>query len=139
MIATLNRVVELVEQTLDGPTELAALARQAGTTEYHLRAAYDMLKESDSFVRPFAEVHAVRVSNDAFTEAGTSPFRLAVEGQADTALIGVAGLELGTKMPLSTKVTLRPFASAAVEYGSPRSWTTTARFAGQWRSRRRSP
>ncbi|GAA2450333.1 AraC family transcriptional regulator [Agromyces soli] len=43
MIATLNRVVELVEQTLDGPTELTALARQAGTTEYHLRRMFSSL------------------------------------------------------------------------------------------------
>jgi len=43
VIATLNRVVELVEQTLDGPTELAALARQAGTTEYHLRRMFSSL------------------------------------------------------------------------------------------------
>ena len=54
-----------------------------------------------------------------------------MEAQADTALIGVAGVELGTKLPLSSKVTLRPFASAAIEYGSPRDWTTTARFADQ--------
>ncbi|WP_255696706.1 autotransporter outer membrane beta-barrel domain-containing protein [Sandaracinobacteroides sayramensis] len=97
----------------------------------HARAAYNLLEEGKSFVRPFVEGHAIHVSNKAFTETGNSPFRLAVEGRADTALIGVAGVEMGTALALSGKVTLRPFASAVLEYGSPREWTTTARFAEQ--------
>lgn len=43
MIATLNLVVELVEQQLDQPTELTVLARRAGTTEYHLRRMFSSL------------------------------------------------------------------------------------------------
>lgn len=97
----------------------------------HVRLAYNLLDEGRSFVRPFAEGHAIHVSNKGFTETGASPFRLAVEGRSDTAVIGVAGVELGTKVALSEKVSLRPFASAAIEYGSPRDWTTTARFAEQ--------
>ena len=77
------------------------------------------------------EGHAIHVSNKAFTEGGASPFRLAVDGRSDTALIGAVGLEMGTLVRLNAKVSLRPFASAAVEYGSPRHWTTTARFADQ--------
>lgn len=84
-----------------------------------------------NFVRPFLEGHATHVSNKAFTETGASPFRLAVQGEADTALIGVAGIEMGTKLPLFATLTLRPFASAALEFGSRRDWTTTAAFAGQ--------
>lgn len=97
----------------------------------HLRAAYDLLPGDDSFVRPFVEGHAVRVSNKAFTEAGSSPFRLSVESQSDTALIGVAGVEFGTVFGLSGSMKLRPFASAAVEFGNDRAWTTSARFADQ--------
>ncbi|WP_282244482.1 autotransporter outer membrane beta-barrel domain-containing protein [Stenotrophomonas sp. PS02300] len=97
----------------------------------HLRAAYSVPVGRDGFVRPFVEGHAIRVEDKAFTEDGTSPFRLAVEGNADTALIGVAGVELGDTFQLRNGVTLRPFASAAAEFGNNRDWTTTARFADQ--------
>ena len=95
-----------------------------------MRAAWNLPLGGKTFVRPFVEGHAIHVSNKAFSENGTSPFRLEVEAQADTALVGVAGVEMGTMLPLSATLTLRPYASAAVEYGSPGSWTTTARFAG---------
>ena len=114
-----------------GLTEQANAKPEQSQVGGHVRAAWNLMDSGTSFVRPFVEGHAIHVSNKAFTETGASPFRLAVEAQSDTALIGVAGVELGTKLPLSTKVTLRPFASAAIEYGSPRDWTTTARFADQ--------
>ncbi|WP_411850228.1 hypothetical protein ACLB90_15110 [Stenotrophomonas sp. LGBM10] len=97
----------------------------------HLRAAYSIPVGTEGFVRPFLEGHAIRVEDKAFTEGGESPFRLAVEGNADTALIGVAGVELGDSIHLRNGVTLRPFASAAAEFGNNRDWTTTARFADQ--------
>ncbi|WP_199554189.1 autotransporter outer membrane beta-barrel domain-containing protein [Sandaracinobacteroides hominis] len=118
-------------QIMLGLSEQAAAKPEQSQVGGHVRAAINLLDNGASFVRPFVEGHAIHVSNKAFTETGNSPFRLAVEAQSDTALIGVAGVELGTKLPLSTKVTLRPFASAAIEYGSPRDWTTTARFADQ--------
>ncbi|BAL89197.1 putative AraC-family transcriptional regulator [Actinoplanes missouriensis 431] len=40
MIAALNRIVDLVE---DGDVDLAAVARSAGTTEYHLRRMFSSL------------------------------------------------------------------------------------------------
>jgi hypothetical protein len=97
----------------------------------HLRAAWNLTPGGKTLVKPFLEGHAIHVSNKAFTETGTSPFRLAVEAEGDTALIGVAGIELGTLLPLSSTLTLRPYASAAIEFGSNRDWTTTARFADQ--------
>ena len=97
----------------------------------HARAAWNLLNGGDTLLRPFVEGHAIRVSNRAFTEDGSSPFRLAVEEQADTALLGVAGMEFATRMALSGRMALRPFASAAVEFGNSRDWTTTARFAEQ--------
>ncbi|HEY0333281.1 MAG TPA: hypothetical protein VGC74_06150 [Stenotrophomonas sp.] len=101
---------------------------QAGA---HLRAAYSFPMGQNSFVRPFVEGHAIHVDDKAFTENGDSPFRLAVEGNADTALIGAAGVELGTSFAVGDGMTLRPFASAAVEFGNNRDWITTARFADQ--------
>jgi len=101
---------------------------QAGA---HLRAAYNVPMGKDGFVRPYVEGHAIRVENRGFTEDGSSPFRLAVEGNADTALIGVVGVELGDSVHFSNGTTLRPFASAAAEFGNNRDWTTTAHFADQ--------
>ena len=114
-----------------GLTEQVNARPEQSQVGVHVRAAINVLDGDSIFLRPFVEGHAIHVSNKAFTEMGASPFRLAVEGQSDTAFISTAGLEMGTKLPISTTVTLRPFASAALEYGSPRSWTTTARFADQ--------
>ncbi len=112
-----------------GFTEQVSAKPEQAQMGVHVRAAVNLLENGESFVRPFAEGHAIRVSNKAFTETGASPFRLAVDAEADTALIGVAGLEVGTKLMISSKIALRPFASVALEYGRPRDWTTTARFA----------
>ncbi|WNH49780.1 hypothetical protein PDM28_05560 [Stenotrophomonas aracearum] len=101
---------------------------QAGA---HLRAAYSVPVGHEGFMRPFVEGHAIRVDNKAFTEDGNSPFRLAVEGNAETALIGVVGVELGNSVHFNNGMTLRPFASAAAEFSNNRDWTTTARFADQ--------
>ncbi|MCH6229532.1 AraC family transcriptional regulator [Microbacterium sp. CFH 31415] len=43
MIASLNRTVEFVEDHLTDDIDLAALARDAGTTEYHLRRMFSSL------------------------------------------------------------------------------------------------
>jgi len=43
VIATLNRVVDEVEASLSGELDLAALARDGGTTEYHLRRMFSSL------------------------------------------------------------------------------------------------
>lgn len=43
MIANLNRVVEHVEAHLDDDIDIAALARDLGTTEYHLRRMFSSL------------------------------------------------------------------------------------------------
>jgi AraC family transcriptional regulator len=43
VIAILNRVVEFVEQHLDGDLDIAALARSLGTTEYHIRRMFSSL------------------------------------------------------------------------------------------------
>ena len=116
---------------LDGIAEQATAKPRQSQIGGHVRGAWNLLDGADNFVRPFLEGHAIRVSNEAFTEDGASPFRLAIEKQSDTALIGVAGVELGTRMALSKKVSLRPFASGAVEFANSRAWTTTARFAEQ--------
>jgi AraC family transcriptional regulator len=43
MIAALNRLVELIESQLDDDIEMAGLAREVGTTEYHLRRMFSSL------------------------------------------------------------------------------------------------
>ncbi|MEU8415699.1 hypothetical protein AB0C24_23160 [Amycolatopsis japonica] len=37
MISALNRLVDLVEENLDGELDVAGHAKAFGTTEYHLR------------------------------------------------------------------------------------------------------
>lgn len=43
MIGTLNALVDLVEQHHDQPVDVAAFAREHGTTEYHLRRMFSAL------------------------------------------------------------------------------------------------
>lgn len=43
MIATLNRLVDVIEAQIGEQPDLAALAAQAGTTEYHLRRMFSSL------------------------------------------------------------------------------------------------
>ena len=45
MIGTLNALVDLVEQNTDQSVDVAAFARQHGTTEYHLRRMFSALAQ----------------------------------------------------------------------------------------------
>jgi outer membrane autotransporter protein len=82
-------------------------------------------------VKPFVDGHAIFVSNDAFTESGTSPFNLAVEGRSETALLGGVGTEFGAHYRTSSGTVFHPFVSVAAEFDSAMDWTTTAHFADQ--------
>jgi hypothetical protein len=97
----------------------------------HLRAGYSVSMGNVTYIKPFIDGHAIYVSNDAFTESGPSPFRLAVEGQSDTALLGGVGMELGAHFVSSSGVMFHPFVSAAAEFDNALDWTTTAHFADQ--------
>jgi hypothetical protein len=101
---------------------------QIGT---HLRAAYSVPMGSVTYVKPFIDGHAIFVSNDAFTESGTSPFRLAVSGHSDTAFLGGVGTEFGANFGFPSGFMFHPFVSAAIEFDNDLRWTTTAHFADQ--------
>ena len=97
----------------------------------HLRAGYSIPMSSATYFKPFIDGHAIYVSNDAFTEGGASPFRLAVDGRSDTAFLGGVGTEFGAHFVSNSGVVFHPFVSAAVEFDSDLDWTTTAHFADQ--------
>jgi outer membrane autotransporter protein len=97
----------------------------------HVRAAYEIPFAGHSYVKPFVDGHAIRVSNEGFTEEGASPFRLTVNSRTDTALSGGTGIELGTYIPTSFGAQFHPFISAAALFGQSTQWTTTAQFADQ--------
>jgi hypothetical protein len=97
----------------------------------HLRAGYSIPMSSATYFKPFIDGHAIYVSNNAFTESGTSPFRLAVDGRSDTAILGGVGAEFGAHYRTPSGVVFHPFVSAAVEFDSALDWTTTAHFADQ--------
>jgi hypothetical protein len=97
----------------------------------HARAGYEVPFAGRTYVKPFVEGHAIRVTNDSFTEDGNSPFRLTVNRRSDTAVLGGGGLEIGTYMPTHLGAELHPFISAAAQFGQHVQWTTTAQFAGQ--------
>jgi outer membrane autotransporter protein len=94
----------------------------------HARAAFEHRLGKAAYLKPFAEVHVVRVRSRGYTERGPSPFNLAVEGQGEVAAAVSAGLELGGRIGLGGRMMLRPFTSAAIE-ALDNDWDTTARFA----------
>ena len=97
-------------------------------------AAGDGSPEFDAahtYFKPFVEGHAIRVTDSSFAEDGTSPFRLAVDGQSNTALVGGTGIELRSYIPTKFGGELHPFISAAAEFGQNVQWTTSAHFADQ--------
>jgi uncharacterized protein YhjY with autotransporter beta-barrel domain len=97
----------------------------------HLRSGYEIPMGGAAYFKPFVEGHAILISNDSFTEDGTSPFRLTVDGRTDTTVAGGTGVEFGLHIPTSSGMVVHPFVSAAVELGQNVQWTTTAHFASQ--------
>jgi outer membrane autotransporter protein len=97
----------------------------------HVRGGYEIPIGGPAYVKPFLDGHVIRVSNESFTEGGSSPFRLTVDGRTDNAVQGGAGLELGLHIPTHSGVVVHPFVSAAVEFGQDGQWTTNAHFASQ--------
>jgi outer membrane autotransporter protein len=95
----------------------------------HAQASYT-LSLGKAYVKPFADLHAIYVHADGYTETGSSPFNLAVADQGNLGISGAAGVELGGKFKVGS-ATIRPFVSAAWERLGNNDWTTTARFAGQ--------
>ena len=95
----------------------------------HARAAYSVPLSSMVYAKPFVEGHAIHVTDDAFTEDGSSPFRLAVDGRSDTTWLGAAGVEFGANVPMNSGAIIHPFVSLAAEFDHDRMWTTTAHFA----------
>ena len=68
----------------------------------HLHSGYSFALTNTLYAKPFLDGHAIRITDDAFTEEGTSPFRLAVDGRTDTAWLGATGVEFGAhQFPLS--------------------------------------
>jgi hypothetical protein len=97
----------------------------------HVRGAYEIPFAAHNYFKPFVEGHAVRVSNNTFTEDGSSPFRLTVDGRSDTTFLAATGVELGAYIPTHFGAEFHPFVSAAAEFGQDVQWTTTAHFADQ--------
>jgi outer membrane autotransporter protein len=95
----------------------------------HLRGGYEIPFSTTSYVKPFVDGHAIRVTNDSFTEDGSSPFRLAVDGKTDNALVGGPGVEFGWHLSTKMGAEFHPFVSATAEFGQDVQWTTSARFA----------
>jgi hypothetical protein len=119
-------------------TRIVTVGDQSGTADakprqwqmgLHLHGGYSFALSNTLYVKPFLDGHAIRVTDDAFTEDGTSPFRLAVDGRTDTAWLGATGVEFGAHLPMHSGAELHPYFSAAAEFNQDRAWATTAHFA----------
>jgi outer membrane autotransporter protein len=97
----------------------------------HLHGGYSFALGNNLYAKPFVDGHAIRVTDNAFTEDGTSPLRLAVDGRTDTAWLGETGVEFGAHLLMHSGAELHPYVRAAAEFNRDRSWTTSAHFADQ--------
>ena len=111
-------------------TAIAAASPEISNVGAHLSASYKVEFGSVA-VTPFGQLRGVSVHGKAYTESGASPFDLAVESETDFAVSGALGASFTTNIATSGSVVMRPFASAAVEFGSANDWQTSARFASQ--------
>lgn len=96
----------------------------------HLSAAYTE-QFGRAYVKPFAELHAINVHNDGYTESGGSGFNMAIQSSNNVLFGGAVGTEVGSTFSVGDAAKLRVFGSAAVQLGSDEDWRTTARFADQ--------
>ena len=119
-------------------TRIVTVGDESGTADanprqwqmgLHLHSGYSFALSNTLYAKPFVDGHAIRVTDDAFTEEGTSPFRLAVDGRTDTTWLGETGVEFGAHLPLNSGAELHPYVSAAAEFNRDQAWMTTAHFA----------
>lgn len=108
----------------------------------HARAAYQFaffgapgaVVES-WYVQPRVDLHLNYVRSGSYTETGSSPFNLAVQGEGAKTFAAVPAVEIGGRVRVGEGMVLRPFASAGVSLNANSDWAATARFAGQPNSR----
>jgi outer membrane autotransporter protein len=119
-------------------TRIVTIGDESGTADakprqwqvgLHLHSGYSFALSNTLYAKPFVDGHAIRVTDEAFTEGGTSPFRLAVDGRTDTTWLGETGVEFGAHLPMQAGAELHPYVSAAAEFNRDRAWTTSAHFA----------
>jgi hypothetical protein len=113
-------------------SDLATASPKVWHAGLHSRIGYELPLGVSAYIRPFVDGHAVYVHSDAYAEAGSSPFNLAVEGEGNVAVAGAAGLEAGGRIKLNDAgAYVRPFASASYEALNGNSWAAMAHFVGQ--------
>jgi hypothetical protein len=119
-------------------TRIVTVGDESGTADanprqwqmgLHLHSGYSFALSNTLYAKPFVDAHAIRVTDEAFTEEGTSPFRLAVDGRTDTTWLAQTGVEFGAHLPLTAGAILHPYVSAAAEFNRDQAWTTAAHFA----------
>ncbi len=158
MIGTLNALVELVEHGLDATIDVAGLAREHGTTEYHLRRMFSAL--SGMPLSEYARRRRMTLAGADLAAGAPSLLDVAVRygygsteafGRAFRAVHGAGPAEVRRDGgPLSTQPTLRfrPHRSRRRStHGSrpsttpirPASWPSRTDWSRMPRRARRSP
>jgi hypothetical protein len=119
-------------------TRTVAVGKQVGVADanpqqwqigIHGTVGYEFDLARGLYLKPFVGAQGIRVTNESFTEQGTSPFLLSVDGRSQTTWLADAGLELGAHLRISSTADLHPYIRAGVESDQNSQWTTAARFA----------
>ncbi|WP_218511055.1 autotransporter outer membrane beta-barrel domain-containing protein [Variovorax sp. dw_308] len=95
----------------------------------HSRIAYQMPYEG-WYLKPYVDLHAVRITTGAYTETGAGPLALQVQKQSDTMFAASPMLEVGGRMRLDNQMELRAFAGIGAVVQNKSEWGAQANLAG---------
>ncbi|MEJ8848433.1 hypothetical protein [Variovorax rhizosphaerae] len=95
----------------------------------HSRIAYQMPYDG-WYLKPYVDLHAVRITTGAYTETGAGPLALQVQKQSDTMFAASPMLEIGGRMRLDNQMELRAFAGIGAVVQNKSEWGAQANLVG---------
>jgi outer membrane autotransporter protein len=95
----------------------------------HSRITYQMPHDG-WYLKPYVDLHAVRITTGAYAETGAGALDLQVQRQSDTLLAAAPMLELGSRIRLGNGMELRSFVGIGAVVQNKGEWGAQANLAG---------
>ncbi|WP_326525759.1 hypothetical protein [Sphingomonas sp.] len=113
---------------LAGLSDEATGSTNAWQAGLHGRAAWHR-NFTQGWIEPRLDLSLIHVATSAFTEAGSSPFNLAVDSASDTVLVATPAIAGGAEFGLKDGSRLTVFGSMGYALMSDDAWSPTAHLA----------
>ncbi|WP_077003421.1 autotransporter outer membrane beta-barrel domain-containing protein, partial [Variovorax sp. KK3] len=109
-----------------GQARGAFTARSAGL---HGRVAYT-IPQDGWYLKPYLDLHAVRIRTGGYTEQGAGAFDLVVGHESDTMLSASPMLEVGGRWDLDNGMVLRPYVALGAVVHNKNAWGAGSQMIG---------